>query len=67
MYYLAPDRKGLMTKIVEDVVIPSMKVDKLSSMGKDVSNIRQALVARFINERVARKFLEAYEKCFGSK
>ena len=59
-YRLAPNRRGLFCRIVEDVEIP-MQVEKVAAMGHHVSNTRPAIIARFCNEQLAREFLEAWK------
>ena len=59
-YYIAPNKKGRLVKIVMDVNVPtSDKMGLLSNGGKPIL-VRQALIARFVNEELCREFLEAY-------
>lgn len=60
-YYIAPNKRGRLIKIVEDVRIPiSNKMTKLGVISRDYL-IRPALIARFTNEKICREFLEAYK------
>jgi len=58
-YHLAPNRRGKLCRIVEDVNVP-MQVEKLRAMGHDVDTTRQAIIARFTNEQLAKEFLDAW-------
>ena len=58
-YYLAKNRRGKLCRIVEDVQVP-MQIEKLHAMGHDVDTTRQAIIARFTNEQLAREFLNAW-------
>jgi len=58
-YHLAPNRRGKLCRIVEDVNVP-MQVEKLHAMGHDVNPIKQAIIARFANEELAKEFLDAW-------
>ena len=63
-YYIAPNKTGRMIKIVEDVKVPvSDKLMKLGQMEHDYI-IRPALVARFVNEADAQRFLDAYNQVY---
>lgn len=59
-FYIAPNRRGLMIKIVEDVRVPvSPKLHQLGEMSAPYI-IRQRLVARFVNEAECAEFMAAY-------
>jgi len=60
-YYIAPNRRGRMIKIVQDVEIPG-QWSKLSDMGIGAGKPRvaQALIARFVNERECAAFMQAF-------
>ena len=64
-YYIAPNKRGRMIKIVEDVKIPVS--DKLYQLGQrsEEKLTRQALVARFVNEQDCQRFLDAYNQVYG--
>ena len=62
-FYVAPNRRGLMIKVVEDVRVPvSPKLCQLGEMSEPYI-IRQRLVARFVNEAECAAFMQAYNKC----
>ena len=60
-FYIAPNKKGRMIKIVEDVKIPVS--DKLQQLGRmpEAYIVRQRLVARFVNEDECKEWFEAYK------
>ena len=59
-FYIAPNRRGLMIKVVEDVRVPvSPKLCQLGEMSEPYI-IRQRLVARFVNEAECAEFMAAY-------
>ena len=59
-FYIAPNRRGLMIKVVEDVRVPvSPKLSQLGKMSEPYI-IRQRLVARFVNEQECSDFMAAY-------
>ena len=60
-YYIAPNRRGRMIKIVQDVEIPG-QWSKLSDMGIGAGKPKfaQALIARFVNESECSAFMQAY-------
>lgn len=59
-FYIAPNRRGLMIKIVEDVRVPvSPKLSQLGEMQAPYI-ICQRLVARFVNEAECAEFMAAY-------
>ncbi|MCR5812984.1 MAG: hypothetical protein K6G15_00630 [Desulfovibrio sp.] len=60
-YYIAPNKRGRLIKIVVDVQVPG-QYDKLSVMGCSGQPIvKQALIARFVNAEDCARFLKAYE------
>ena len=63
-YYIAPNRRGRMIKIVQDIEIPG-QWGKLSDMGIGAGKpkVAQALIARFVNEAECAAFMQAYNKC----
>jgi hypothetical protein len=63
-YYIAPNRRGRMIKIVQDVEIPG-QWSKLSDMGIGAGKPKtaQALIARFVNEAECAAFMQAFNKC----
>ena len=64
-YYIAPTKRGRMLKIVEDVKVPvSDKLMQLGQMEHDYI-VRPALIARFVNEDDAQRFLDAYNQVYG--
>lgn len=64
-YYIAPNKRGRLIKIVEDVDIPIQK-EKLNCMGHLINKItKQALIARFVNEDMTKKFMDAYNQVYG--
>lgn len=66
-YYIAPNKRGRLIKIVEDVSI-LIQSDKLQAMGCNLQSLtKQALIARFVNEEMARKFMDAYNKVYGNE
>lgn len=60
-YYIAPNKRGRMIKIVQDVEIPG-QWNKLSDMGIGAGKpkVAQALIARFVNESECAAFMQAY-------
>ena len=60
-YYIAPNRRGRMIKIVQDIEIPG-QWGKLSDMGIGAGKpkVAQALIARFVNEAECAAFMQAY-------
>ena len=60
-YYIAPNKRGRNIKIVIDVPITG-QYSKLSAMGYGgTAIVKQALIARFVNEEECSTFLRAYE------
>ena len=61
-YYIAPNKRGLRIKIVEDVRVPiSDKLQKLGCM-PEAYIVKQRLVARFVNEDECKEWLQAYNE-----
>ncbi len=64
--HISPNKKGRRIKIVMDVEVPS-QIEKLAEMGIGTGKpiMREALVARFVNEKMAEAFLHAWLNEFG--
>ncbi|MBQ7618434.1 MAG: hypothetical protein IJS50_06120, partial [Desulfovibrio sp.] len=61
-YYIAPNKKGRLVKIVMDVNVPTPnKTGLISATDNKPYIVKQALIARFVNEQDCKLFLEAYE------
>ena len=60
-YYIAPNKRGRHIKIVIDVSINGQyeKLEVMGCTGKPI--VKQALIARFVNEDDCARFLKAYE------
>lgn len=66
VYRLAPSKSGRMIKIVEDVTVKT-QIHKIAAFGEVARTTYPALIARFVNEDIAKKFLDAYNKVYLDK